>query len=112
VTGAVDLGYAYLLSGVPIPSGQSRTIELQLFSDRPTEPFQVEIKQGGGTVFPGTAGALTFTLDRDRGQNGDTLHLTIARSASGPQPFTITARLGERATAWFGIVGDVNTRRP
>lgn len=64
-----------VVKGVAIPAGQSRTIDVRLFSDAPTAAWQVRAidpsaSQGGPPL-------LDLSLDHGSGQNGDVLHLTI-----------------------------------
>jgi hypothetical protein len=71
--------------GVLIPVGQSKTIEIDLFSDEPTSgPFTVSVSG------PPSA---TFKLDKSTGVNGDKLALTItsvsANTDYGSTPFVI-----------------------
>jgi len=103
------LGGTLNTQGVTIPVGQSKTIEVDLFSDGPTSgPWTV------GTVdvltqefqLPST---LSFKWDKTQGQNGDKLHLTVTVTAaetafSGGHPFIITSSLGSRVTEWAGFI--------
>jgi hypothetical protein len=61
--------------GVTVPNHGSRTIDLHLFSDGPTDPWEV------AGVDPNASGGgeplLKLTLDRKTGVDGDVLHLTI-----------------------------------
>jgi hypothetical protein len=93
--------------GVIIPAGQTKTIDVGLFSFEPTPEFTVAARQAS-TVNPPT---LSFTWDKTSGKNGDTLHLTIkAESVSkkGYESFVILASLpgvtDPQKTAWPGIV--------
>ncbi len=67
--------------GVAIPEGQSRTIDVHLFSDAPTGDWLVTAldpqAQAGGPPM------LAFSLDRATGNNGDVLRLTITPLAGG-----------------------------
>ena len=61
--------------GVAIPSGKSRTVDVRLFSDGPTDAWKItavdpNAAQGGRPL-------LQMTLDEDSGKNGDVRHLTI-----------------------------------
>lgn len=92
--------------GVKIPVGQSRTIDLQLFSDGPTDDFQVSATEL--SLF-GDGNGLLMWLDQDHGRNGQTLHLTIQvleGNASKAEAFVITSSLGGRETNWYGMVGN------
>jgi hypothetical protein len=94
--------------GVTIAVGQSKTIEVDLFSDAATSgPWTVSAedalaKLGGGAT-------LDFSWDRKTGLNGEKLHLTITvKGASsfvpGAHPFTITSTLGAKRATWPGLV--------
>jgi hypothetical protein len=95
--------------GVRIPVGQSKTVELDLYSDAPTPgPWKVSVLDVS-SAFLGSAPALAFTLDADKGQNGDKLNLTIqalATSPLGPAPYWIQNDLGGSTTVWVGVVGN------
>ena len=69
--------------GAHIAVGQTETIDLQLYSDQPYAPWQVEVRATDLATYD-TSRNLTFDLDRTSGVNGDTLKLTITRTgASG-----------------------------
>lgn len=89
---------------VRIPVGESRTIDVQLFSDGPTGgPWSVAAK----VEPPASANELAFAWDRSSGQNGEILHLTITANADNSRhvtPFRITSTLGNDENGWFGAV--------
>jgi hypothetical protein len=94
--------------GVQIPVGSKKTIELDLFSDGPTSgPWTVKVEDLGSKVQGGKA-AFNFTLDRNSGQNGEKLHLTI-ESVSATQynagVFVIVNALGNQRSTWLGLIG-------
>jgi hypothetical protein len=106
VTGSVTT------QGVTIPVGQSKTIEVDLFSDGPTSaPWEVAASDLMATYY-GTYGitpSMTFAWDQTQGQNGDKLHLTITvtQAASlfgGAHAFMIVSSNGTRSLTWPGIV--------
>jgi len=93
--------------GVVIPVGQSKTIDINLFTFEPTADYTVIARQGV-SVNPPT---LTFSWDKTTGHNGDTLHLTItsvSKSKAGYETFILQAYLPNatdaQKTAWAGIV--------
>lgn len=87
--------------GVKVAVGQSKTIEVQLFSDGPTSgPWTVSAK-----IAPGSPPNATFAFDRTTGQNGEKLHLTVTATAAGTTAFIVTSTLGTRHTFWAGFVG-------
>jgi len=94
--------------GVSIPIGQSKTIEVDLFSDAPTSgPWTVSATDLGGEQQGNTE--LSFAWDRTTGQNGEKLHLTItavAKSQYGAEAFIIDSQLGASHNFWAGIVGN------
>jgi len=94
--------------GVTIPLNQSKTIDVQLFSDAPTNDWIVQaVDSTYGTTNPTE---LTFSWDAQSGNNGDTLHLTITRIANGSHlgsEFMIWAEHGTTtANLWFGFVAN------
>jgi hypothetical protein len=95
--------------GVTIPVGQSKTIEVDLFSDGPTGgPWTVAAVDALAGQF-GIPTTLTFKWDKTQGQNGDKLHLTATVTAadttfSGGHPFIITSTLGSKKNAWAGFI--------
>lgn len=98
-----------MTQGVHIPSGQSKTVDIDLFSDAPTSgPWTVsasEVDIGFGT------GALKLSLDKTSGKNGDVLHLTIAASPDADagqmwEVFKVTSTLGATTTTWVGPVSN------
>jgi hypothetical protein len=88
--------------GIKVSSGDSATVEVDLFSDGPIGPWSV-----AAAVYPGNtpAGALTFAFDKTTGQNGDKLHLTVTPHQSGAIPFVLTSTLGMKQSIWMGLVG-------
>jgi hypothetical protein len=95
--------------GVNIPIGQSKTIEVDLYSDGPTSgPWTVQALDLSSAFFGGPA-TLSFSFDHDQGQNGDKLELTIkalAKSSFGASPFWIQSTLGNASTYWLGLVAN------
>jgi hypothetical protein len=98
-----------MTQGVHIPSGQSKTIDIDLFSDAPTSgPWTVsasEVDFGFGT------GALKLSFDKTSGKNGDVVHLTIAASPDADagqtnEVFQVTSTLGATTTTWVGPVAN------
>jgi hypothetical protein len=96
--------------GVTIPVGQSKTIEVDLFSDGDTGgPFTVTAADALATHYPTYfSPTMTFSWDRTTGQNGDKLHLTISVTQASPiaggHAFMITSTLGNRKSVWPGLV--------
>jgi hypothetical protein len=94
--------------GVTIPVGQSKTIEVDLYSDGPTSgPWTVSAEDALARL--GGGATLDFSWDRTQGVNGEKLHLTVTvKGASsfvpGAHPFTITSKLGTKTATWPGLV--------
>ena len=97
--------------GVTIPQGQSKTIEVDLFSDGDTGgPWTVSAYDVLSTYYGsyGLQSSLDFSWDRTSGQNGEKLHLTItvtgASPVGGAHAFMIVSTLGSRTSVWPGLV--------
>ena len=92
--------------GVKIPLGQSKTIPVQLFSDAPTSDWTVQAFDS--TYNTGKAAQLQFSWDKQSGNNGDTVNLTITRVGNGAYngtEFMIWSQHGTSvANLWFGFV--------
>jgi hypothetical protein len=104
-------GYHFQAQGVTIPVGQSKTIEIDLFSDAPTPDWTVKAIDYAST-FDGGAPALQLRLDRPSGNNGTKLQLTItvlrADSTYGGEAFVLESigADGAMRSYWNGIVGN------
>jgi hypothetical protein len=90
--------------GVHVAKGASTTLDVDLFSDAPTDPFTVAANAFGGA-------GLAFSWDTTSGQNGDVLHLTITRNTdaagfSGMDLFYLVASQSGRKSVWVGAVGN------
>ena len=100
---------AFTTKGVKIAVGQSKTIDLDLYSDAPTSgPWKITVLDLSSAFFGGPK-ALSFTLDKTSGQNGDKVKLTIkaeAKSSLGASPFFVQNDLGKQQTFWIGVVGN------
>ncbi len=97
--------------GVTIPVGQSRTIEVDLFSDGPTGgPWTVTAEDllYRNYAANGFTKSLSFQWDRTQAANGEKLHLTITVTApsllGGAHTFVITSTLGTRRYQGPGVV--------
>ena len=105
---ATIFGQSLVLKGVKIAVGQSKTIELDLFSDAATGgPWTVTMKDVNSAFMGGTA-LLDFSLDKSSGVNGEKLHATITVKAAGKhgtETFIIDSTLGGQKSVWIGIVG-------
>jgi hypothetical protein len=108
ITVFLDSGEKVTTQGVHVPLGQSRTIDVQLYSDGPTEgpwtiaPFDLAMLQNKPP-------ALDLSLDAQSGSNGDVVHLTITPLQAGPgglEAFYVANELGGRETLWVGLVSN------
>jgi hypothetical protein len=94
--------------GVTIPLGQTKTIEVDLFSDAKTVgPWMVSATDSA--TLQGQAAELAFSWDRTTGLNGEKLHLSITvnkASQYNAEAFLIQSTLGAKTTFWIGLVGN------
>ena len=105
----VYTGAKLMTRGASVAVGQSTTLDVQLISDRPTEPFTVSAIDVSG-------GELAFAWDATTGKNGDVLHLTVTRKRAGQLPgseFMLQTNAGTGATMkksaasqWWGYIGN------
>jgi hypothetical protein len=94
--------------GVTIGRGQSKTVEVDLFSEAPTPgPWTVRAVETDGS------NSLSFSFDKTTGQNGDKLALTITvlntnalGEGSDAEAFAIVSTLGTQLSFWAGFVGN------
>jgi hypothetical protein len=99
--------------GIVIPVGESRTIDVELFSDGATSgPWTV--KASDYAQLMGSQPDLKLTFDKAQGKGGDRLHLTITRLKSdgalgGAGLFRLSSKLGGHESIWIGAVGDAAT---
>jgi hypothetical protein len=99
-------GPNFTTMGLNIPLGQSKTIDLTLFSTAPTGgPWTVTVYDYDLVVGGAARAYLSLSLDKRSGQNGDTLHLTVtprmADTQLGGEAFIIISDLGRPGTAGF-----------
>lgn len=94
------------MHGLIVPVGESRTIDVLLFSDAKTPgPWKVHAYDKASLYQVGTS-KLKFSWDRDTGVNGEKLHLTVealAKSNSGELIY-LYSKLGDQTTMWLGFV--------
>jgi hypothetical protein len=109
-----QVSYSYFgqmvkVRGVKIALGESRTIDLDLFSDGDTGgPWKVEVEDFSALM--GQPAKLSFDLDRDTGVNGEKLHLTITVNTEGKnktETFIVHSLLGGQKNIWVGLVGSM-----
>jgi hypothetical protein len=91
--------------GVVIPVGQSKTIEVDLFSDAPTSgPWSVAAADALSR-YTGGAPTVSFKWDTTKGENGDKLGLTVTvttanPSFSGGHPIIVGSTFSGRSQTW------------
>jgi hypothetical protein len=93
------------VKGVAIPAKQSRTIDVHLISDGPTDAWQVTAVDPNAAQ--GGAPLLKMTFDRDVGANGDVLRLTIEPLFDAPGVtalYEIDSKLHEVTQRWYGEI--------
>ena len=93
--------------GVQLANGSSTTVEVELFSDTPTEDWTVGVEDVASAVQMLPA-ELSLTLDRTTGNAGDKLELTIERlkdGQGGGSELVIVSKVGgETVSLWWGLV--------
>jgi hypothetical protein len=95
------------VKGVNIKVGESKTVEVDLFSDAKAPPWKVMATDYAKLV--GGKANLDFSWDRDEGQNGEKLHLTIkalSKNQYGASIFFLTSYSGQKQNLWVGFVGN------
>jgi hypothetical protein len=108
LTDSVSVGGQFTTKGVTIPVGQSKTVEVDLYSDKnPGGAWNVSAIDAA--QLQQQPAELSFTWDKTSGQNGQKLHLTIkvlAASQYGVESFIIESQLGTQSSLWVGLVGN------
>lgn len=96
---------------ISIPVGETRSVELDLFSDAPTSgPWNVDVYDLASLY--GGPKELTITLDRHTGVNGEKIwaDITAVKKASpfygGFSLFVIRSTLGAAQSTWVGAVAN------
>ncbi len=99
-------GQTVMASGVQIAAGQSKTIELDLFSTGPTSgPWTVSASDQAALRMQ--APQLQFSFDKTTGQNGDKIMMTIKVLTAGRrnrESFIVQSTLGTVNNIWIGTV--------
>lgn len=89
--------------GLKMAVGQSKTIDLTLYSDQATGDFKVSALDASGSPI------LDFKLDKTSGKSGDTVKLTVTLKSApqgGVEPFVIASTLNGVTNQWYGLVGE------
>jgi hypothetical protein len=101
-------GQSMPVAGVHIPVGQTRTVEIDLFSDAVTSgPWKVEALDISASQVGSPT--LSFSFDAQSGVNADKLNLNITALEATPsnsELFILFSTLGKRQTLWVGAVGN------
>jgi hypothetical protein len=104
VTISDGTGATHVTGGIALAINQTRTIDVQLFSDGPAAPWTVNALNP--TTFPSE---LKLSWDTLTGQSGDVLHLTITvlgfNDFWNGDPFVIESTQGDITNYWLGYVG-------
>lgn len=94
--------------GAKVPVGQTKTIDVRLFSDGPTQgPWNVDALDVAS--LRGQSPDLELSLDKGSGKNGDVLHLTIKALKTGQygvSMFILRSSQGMHEHMWYGAVGN------
>jgi hypothetical protein len=100
----LPFGGGIATQGVKVLTGDSATVEIDLFSDGATTgPWTVAATE----PTMGTAASLDLSLDRSTGVNGEKLHLTIKTvtpNSYGLSVVQLTSTLGSQTAYWAGLV--------
>lgn len=101
-------GWSSTTKGVRVPVGETRSVELDLFSEAPTPAWSLKVVDWATAL--GGAPELAFALDRDHGANGDKLSLALTRlrpGAIGGSRFLVYSYTPAHAvTFWIGYAGN------
>jgi hypothetical protein len=98
-----------MTKGIQIAAGAQKTVEVDLYSDTPTDSWTVEAidvaSYGGG------AAELSFKWDKTTGTNGDKLMLTITHAKAGTSfpgsELLLQSKDGKGSVAqWWGYVAN------
>jgi hypothetical protein len=98
-------GQSVITRGVELPLGETKTMEVQLFSDGPMSDWSVSV---GFFTQPEE---LSASWDEQAGNNGDTLQLTLTRTANGAASlggteFVIVSASGSSKNYWYGFASN------
>src|SRR5262249_30189056 len=75
-------GQQFQTRAVTVPIGSPQTVDVDMYSDAPTTDWQVSAYDVAST-YRGGSPELSFQFDKNTGNNGDKLHLTITRLTAG-----------------------------
>lgn len=103
------IGRGMITSGVNVPPGTSKTVDVTLGADDPSVGTLQVLAVPGSKLnlqISGTGNGSTFTLDKSSGQPGEHLRLTInaTSNASAADVFALVATYLGRRHYWYGLV--------
>jgi hypothetical protein len=78
--------------GYKIAVGETKTFEVQLFSDAPMKDWRVDVVQGGNPLFPGSGpgGSATGTIvGSSKGNNGDKITVSVTVDSPSPDKYEL-----------------------
>ena len=96
--------------GIHVPVGQTRQVDLGLFSDAPTGAWDLTVSEGDGSSTPRTR-RVDVSLDRTSGQNGEKAVLTVHTRSAGAKRgtlVTVVSKLGDGAPKFMPILVQTN----
>ena len=101
-------GQSITTKGVKIPVGQSKVVELDLYSDAPTSGAWT-VKALDGAQLQQQPTNLTFAFDKTSGQNGDKIKMTIKVVTTGMynvESFLLVSKMYGQESLWAGLVSN------
>jgi hypothetical protein len=104
----LDLGGGYKTKAISMAVGESKTVEVDLFSDAKTSGAWT-VGAMDESAFGGGSSNLDFSWDRKTGVNGEKLHLTVtlkSKPQQGASGFFIVSKLNGQEHYWLGLVGE------
>jgi hypothetical protein len=100
-------GSTMTVKGLKLAVGQSKTFEIDLFSDRATGDWKLS-GVGRTEYMQGSAPVVNVSFDKATGKNGDKVKVTVKllqTPPGGAEPFLIQSTLGGTTNIWIGAVG-------
>ena len=95
-----EFGQNITTNGFKVGVGESKTIELTMYSDAPTGPWTVQVIDL--SQITGATEEFTYSLDKSKGSAGDKLNLTITgtSAANQGQGFILYSSMGKLSNLW------------
>ena len=105
---AIDFdGRRVIAKGIALRVGESKTVDVELLSDAPTEGAWEVAASDAFPKLPAGTPSVALEFDRTRGVNGEKVHLTITATSTNPSGGTVvdvTSSLGGVRRHWYGGV--------